>query len=42
MKVKDINNTDKNKNNSGEIFQSKRNVWNNRRKYNYKYITTVF
>jgi hypothetical protein len=27
--------------NSGEIFQSKRNIWNSRRKYNYKYITTV-
>ncbi len=32
-----------NKNNSStEIIQSKRYTWNTRRKYNYKYITTVF
>ncbi|MEE9407435.1 MAG: hypothetical protein V3V28_05115 [Polaribacter sp.] len=31
-----------NKNNSTEIIQSKRYSWNSRRKYNYKYITTVF
>ncbi|MGB0880610.1 MAG: hypothetical protein ACPGTO_08595 [Polaribacter sp.] len=30
------------KNNLGEIIQSKRMIWNTRRKYNYKYITTVF
>ncbi|WP_274704101.1 hypothetical protein [Polaribacter marinus] len=30
------------KNNTVEIIQSKRATWNTRRKYNYKYITTVF
>ncbi|MFK8060135.1 MAG: hypothetical protein AB8B78_08610 [Polaribacter sp.] len=30
------------KNTSVEIIQSKRTTWNTRRKYNYKYITTVF
>ena len=30
------------KSNLREIIQSKRIVWNTRRKYNYKYITTVF
>ena len=29
-------------NNSSEIILSKRTTWNTRRKYNYKYITTVF
>ena len=41
MKNKDINNEEK-KNNSTGIVQSKRYTWNTRRKYNYKYITTVF
>jgi len=30
------------KGNSNGIIQSKRATWNTRRKYNYKYITTVF
>ncbi|WP_302850199.1 hypothetical protein [Polaribacter cellanae] len=30
------------KSNSFETIQSKRHTWNTRRKYNYKYITTVF
>ncbi|MDA9316701.1 hypothetical protein N9Q58_02160 [Polaribacter sp.] len=30
------------KNQSLETIQSKRGFWNARRKYNYKYITTVF
>jgi hypothetical protein len=42
MKSKEANNIDKRNNNSGAIFQSKRTTWNSRRKYNYKYITTVF
>lgn len=42
MKLKELNNIDKKNNNSGEIFQSKRATWNSRRKYNYKYVTTVF
>lgn len=42
MKSKFTNNIDKKNNNSGEIFQPKRASWNSRRKYNYKYITTVF
>ncbi|WP_302850527.1 hypothetical protein [Polaribacter litorisediminis] len=42
MKSKDTNNEEKKNNNSGEIFQSKRSTWNSRRRYNYKYITTVF
>ncbi len=29
-------------NKKNEIVFSKRNTWNTRRKYNYKYITTVF
>ncbi|WP_302849811.1 hypothetical protein [Polaribacter pectinis] len=39
-----INNTTKenSKNDSTEIITSKRYTWNTRRKYNYKYITTVF
>jgi hypothetical protein len=39
-----INNTPKEhkKNNSTEIILSKRTTWYTRRKYNYKYITTVF
>ena len=41
MKTKVINNTEK-RNNSGELVFSKRTTWNSRRKYNYKYITTVF
>lgn len=42
MKLKDTNNIDKKNNNSGETFLPKRAAWNSRRKYNYKYITTVF
>jgi hypothetical protein len=42
MKLKETNTTDKKHNNSGAIFQSKRATWNSRRKYDYKYITTVF
>jgi hypothetical protein len=42
MKIKDTNNIEKKSNNSGEVFQSKRSTWNSRRRYNYKYITTVF
>ncbi|WP_262904438.1 hypothetical protein [Polaribacter porphyrae] len=42
MKIKDNNNTEKRNQSSGEIFQAKRNTWNSRRKYNYKYVTTVF
>jgi len=30
------------KNNSIETIQPKRGTWNARRKYNYKYITTIF
>ncbi|WP_302849914.1 hypothetical protein [Polaribacter batillariae] len=30
------------KSNSFGIIQSKRFAWNTKRKYNYKYITTVF
>jgi len=30
------------KSSSPELFQYKRSSWNARRKYNYKYITTVF
>jgi hypothetical protein len=30
------------KKNTYEIIQSRRNTWNARRKYNYKYVTTVF
>jgi hypothetical protein len=39
-----INNTSKEsiKNTSTGIITSKRYTWNARRKYNYKYITTVF
>ncbi|MEO9570868.1 MAG: hypothetical protein ABJH82_06325 [Polaribacter sp.] len=40
MRNNHINNEDV-KNNSKEIIQSKRMTWNTRRKYNYKYITTV-
>ena len=43
MKSKNTTTIEKrNNNNAGEIFQSKRATWNSRRKYNYKYITTVF
>ncbi len=42
MKLRSINSTEKKNNNSGEIFQSKRATWNSRRKYNYKYITSIF
>tara|TARA_B110000503_G_scaffold72452_1_gene112022 strand:+ start:337 stop:465 length:129 start_codon:yes stop_codon:yes gene_type:complete len=42
MKSKETNHIDKKDNNSGITFQSKRVTWNSRRKYNYKYITTVF
>jgi hypothetical protein len=42
MKSKETNHIDKKGGNSGIIFQSKRATWNSRRKYNYKYITTVF
>ncbi|WP_262885935.1 hypothetical protein [Polaribacter septentrionalilitoris] len=38
---KEQNNNQK-RDNSFEIVQSKRMTWNTRRKYNYKYITTVF
>ena len=41
MKNNHINNEEV-KNNSKGIIQSKRMTWNTRRKYNYKYITTVF
>ncbi|KGL63631.1 hypothetical protein [Polaribacter sp. Hel1_85] len=41
MKNNNINNEEK-KNISTGIIQSKRITWNTRRKYNYKYITTVF
>lgn len=41
MKNNNLNNENK-KNNSIQIIQSKRTTWNTRRKYNYKYITTVF
>lgn len=35
--------TEKNKKaKSFEIINSKRNTWNTKRKYNYKYITSVF
>ncbi len=30
------------KNITTEIVHSKRTIWNTRRKYNYKYITTIF
>jgi hypothetical protein len=40
MKLKEINNTEK-KSNSSEMYTSKRNTWNSRRKYNYRYVTTV-
>jgi hypothetical protein len=39
--INNISKEDK-KNNSSEIIQSKRTTWNSRRKYNYRYITTVF
>ncbi|WP_302849205.1 hypothetical protein [Polaribacter sp. SA4-10] len=39
--INKITKEDKN-NNSSEIIQSKRHTWNTRRKYNYKYVTTVF
>ena len=42
MKSKETNSIDKKENSSGIIFQTKRATWNSRRKYNYKYITTVF
>ena len=42
MKSKETNSIDKKENNSGIIFHTKRATWNSRRKYNYKYITTVF
>jgi hypothetical protein len=42
MKLKETNNIDKKESNSVIIFQSKRATWNSRRKYNYKYVTTVF
>ena len=35
-------NNNQKRENSFEIVQSKRMTWNTRRKYNYKYITTVF
>lgn len=38
---KEQNNNQK-RDNLFEIVQSKRMTWNTRRKYNYKYITTVF
>ncbi len=41
MKIKENNKLEKNSN-PGEIYLPKRNAWNTRRKYNYKYITTVF
>ncbi|WP_254917173.1 hypothetical protein [Polaribacter haliotis] len=34
--------TENKKSNPLEIVHSKRATWNTRRKYNYKYITTVF
>lgn len=37
IKIKEIR-----KNLSIEIFQYRRSTWNAKRKYNYKYITTVF
>ncbi|WP_284041220.1 hypothetical protein [Polaribacter sp. Z022] len=40
MKNNHINNEEI-KSNSKGIIQSKRMTWNTRRKYNYKYITTV-
>ena len=44
IKMTTVNNTlkENKKNNSTEIILSKRTTWNTRRKYNYKYITTVF
>ena len=37
-----INKKEIKKGNNIDIIQSKRLTWNTRRKYNYKYITTVF
>ena len=42
MNTLDINSKQQKKSNKVEIIQSKRATWNTRRKYNYKYITTVF
>jgi hypothetical protein len=42
MNTTDIKIKEEKKSNSTEIFQYKRSFWNSRRKYNYKYITTVF
>ena len=42
MKLKETNRNNKKEHDSGIIFQTKRATWNSRRKYNYKYITTVF
>jgi hypothetical protein len=42
MSTIDIKIKEEKKSNSTEIFQYKRSFWNARRKYNYKYITTVF
>ncbi|WP_257789762.1 hypothetical protein [Polaribacter sp. SA4-12] len=41
IKSININNEEKKENTTGTI-QSKRMTWNSRRKYNYKYITTIF
>lgn len=42
MNTTDLKIKEDKKSNSTEIFQYKRSLWNARRKYNYKYITTVF
>ena len=39
---KNYTNNEQKKENSFEVIQSKRMTWNTRRKYNYKYVTTVF
>ena len=41
MKIEEKGLQEGKKNYSAEIVQSKRGTWNARRKYNYKYITTV-
>ncbi|WP_435415327.1 hypothetical protein [Polaribacter aestuariivivens] len=42
MKSIQTTETENKRTNSSEIVQSKRFTWNTRRKYNYKYVTTVF
>ncbi len=42
MNTSNIKIKEEKKINTTEIFQYKRSTWNAKRKYNYKYITTVF